>query len=92
MASSTAANGRNAVALAPSLPEHSLGAASAQQPSVIPEGPEQVAALVSGLSLPVAELLDKVAASVPGRGDRDARQHAARSVRDICSLLSRAGP
>ena len=50
MAAATAANGRNAVALAPSLPGHPLLAVPAAQRSRPEERPEDLAEVVAGLS------------------------------------------
>lgn len=82
MAAASAANGRNTLALAPSLPRHPLYTAPAQ------EQPRRVAAVVAGLSHLVAERLAQAAASAPDTGDQDACRHAAQSARDICGLLT----
>lgn len=91
MAAASAANGRNAVALAPSLPEHSLSAMPAEQRPSSPGLPEHVADVVAGLSRLVAGRLEQAAGSAVATGDRDACQHAARSARAICALLSGSG-
>ena len=57
MAAASAANGRNALALAPSLPGHPLLAVPAEQPPRSGEPPERVAEVVAGLSHLVAERL-----------------------------------
>ncbi len=87
MAAASAADGRNALALAPSLPRHPLLAVPAERQPWSGEPPERVA----GLSHLVAERLTQAAASAPDTGDRDACRHAAQSARDICGLLS-TGP
>ena len=88
MAAASAANGRNALALAPSLPGHPLLAVPAQQQPWPGEPPERVAEVVAGLSHLVAERLAQAADSAPDTGDRAACRHAAQSARDICGLLS----
>ena len=91
MAAASAADGRNALALAPSLPGHPLLAVPAEQQSWSGEPPERVAEVVAGLSHLVAERLTEAAASAPDTGDGAACRHAAQSARDICGLLS-TGP
>ena len=91
MAAASAADGRNALALAPSLPGHPLLAAPAEQQSWSGEPPERVAEVVAGLSRLVAERLTQAAVSAPDAGDQAACRHAAQSARDICGLLS-TGP
>ena len=88
MAAASAADGRNALALAPSLPGHPLLATPAEQQSWSGEPPERVAETVAGLSRLVAERLTQAAASAPDTGDEAASRHAAQSARDICGLLS----
>lgn len=91
MAAASAADGRNALALAPSLPRHPLLTTPAQQQPWSGESPERVAEMVTGLSNLVAERLTQAAAAAPDTSDRDACRHAAQSARDICGLLS-TGP
>ena len=91
MAAASAADGRNALALAPSLPGHPLLAAPAEQQSWSGEPPERVAEVVAGLSRLVAERLTQAVASAPDTGDEAACRNAARNARDICGLLS-TGP
>jgi hypothetical protein len=91
MAAASAANGRNTLALAPSLPRRPLLAADDERPSS-PEPPESVAGTVAGLSQLVAGRLAQAATSAPDTGDRAACRHAARSARDICGLLGSCGP
>jgi hypothetical protein len=88
MAAASAANGRNALALAPSLPRHPLPAVPARERSCPGERPERVAEVVAGLSHLVAGRLSQAAACAPDTADRDACRHAARSARDICGLLT----
>ena len=92
MAAASAANGRNALALAPSLPGHPLAAVPAEQRPPPGEPPERVAEVVAVLSHLVAERLGRAAASAPDSGDRAACRAAAESARDICGLLSSSGP
>ena len=91
MAAAAAADGRDALALAPSLPRHPLLAAPAEQQPWPGGPPERVAELVAGLSHVVAERLTQTAASAPDTVDRDACRHATQSAQDICGLLG-AGP
>ena len=88
MNAAAAADGRNALALAPSLPGHPLLATPAEQQPWSGEPPERVAETVAGLSRLVAERLTQAAASAPDTGDEAASRHAAQSARDICGLLS----
>ena len=88
MAAASAANGRNAVALAPSLPHRPLPAVHARQRPWPVEQPERVAEVMAGLSHMVAGRLARAAADAPDIDDQIACGHAARSARDICGLLS----
>jgi len=92
MAAASAADGRNALALAPSLPGHPLLAVPTEQQPGSGEPPERVAEVVTGLSHLVAERLTQAAASAPETGDQAACQHAARSAQDICGLLGTSRP
>jgi hypothetical protein len=91
MAAASAADGRNALALAPSLPGHPLLAAPAEQQPWSGGPSERVAGVVAGLSRLVAERLTQAAASALDTGDVAACRNAARNARDICGLLS-TGP
>ena len=91
MAAASAADGRNALALAPSLPGHPLLAVPAEQQPWSGEPPERVAETMAGLSRLVAERLTQAAASALDTGDEAACRNAAQSARDICGLLS-TGP
>ncbi|MGH3294836.1 MAG: hypothetical protein ACRDP7_23860 [Trebonia sp.] len=91
MAAASAADGRNALALAPSLPGRPLLAVPAGQQPGLGEPPERVAEVVTRLSQLIAERLTQAAASAADTGDRDACRHAAQRARDICGLLS-TGP
>lgn len=88
MAAAAAADGRNALALAPSLPRHPLLTVPAEQQPWSGEPPKRVAEVVVGLSHLVAERLTQAAAAAPDTGDEAACQNAAQSARDICGLLS----
>jgi hypothetical protein len=88
MAAASAANGRNALALAPSLPGHPLLAVPAEQQPWSGEPPERVAEVVAALSTLVAERLTQAAASAPDTGDQAACLNAAQSAREICGMLS----
>ena len=92
MAAASAANGRSAVALAPSLPGRPLPAVPAAQRPRPGERPEHLAEAVAGLSHLVAGRLAQAAACASDPGDRAACTHAARSARDICGLLGTSGP
>ena len=91
MAAAAAADGRNALALAPSLPGHPLLTVPAEQQPWCGEPPERVAEKVAGLSRLVAERLTQAAASALDTGDAAACRNAAQNARDICGLLS-TGP
>ena len=88
MAAASAADGRNALALAPSLPGHPMLAVPAGQRPWSGEPPERVAEVVATLSTLVAERLTHAAASAPDAGDQAACRNAAQSARDICGMLS----
>jgi hypothetical protein len=92
MAAASAANGRNAVALAPSLPGYPLLAVPAGGRPWSGERPARLAGLVAGLSHLVAGRLAQAAACAPQSGDRAACAHAARCARDICGLLGTSRP
>jgi hypothetical protein len=91
MAAASAADGRNALALAPSLPGHPLVAVPAEQQPRYGEPPERVAEVVAGLSRLVADRLTQAAVFALDADDGAACQHAAQSARDIWGLLS-TGP
>jgi hypothetical protein len=92
MAAASAANGRNALALAPSLPGHPLATVPAGQQSWSGEPPERVAEVVAELSHLAADRLAQASASASDSGDRAACRHAAECARDICGLLSSGRP
>jgi hypothetical protein len=92
IAAASAANGRNALALAPSLPGHPLHTVPAHEQPRPGERPEHVAEVVAGLSHLVAGRLTQAAARAPDTGDQAACRHAARSARDICEMLTSSRP
>jgi hypothetical protein len=92
MLAKTAAEGRNAVLLAPSLPPHCLH----ETPEVTEgghsaEGVESTAVCVAALSQLLATRLAQAARSAPDYRDRAACRSAARRARDIHALLAGAG-
>jgi hypothetical protein len=88
MAAASAANGRNALALAPSLPRHPLPAMPARERSGPSGSPEQVAEGVADLSHLVAGRLGQAASGAQDSRDRVACSHAARSAWEISGLLT----
>jgi hypothetical protein len=88
MAAASAANGRNALALAPSLPSHPLLTVPAERQPWSGEAPERVSEVVARLSSLIAERLTQAAASAPDTSDQAACRNAAQSARDICGMLS----
>jgi hypothetical protein len=88
MAAASAANGRNALALAPSLPGRPLLATPAKQQLWSGEPPERVAEVVTTLSTLIAERLTQAAASAPDTDDQAACRNAAQSAHEICGMLS----
>jgi hypothetical protein len=95
MAAASAANGHNALALAPSLPGRPLPAVATEPTEQRPwsgEPPEGVGEAVAVLSRLLAERLEQAAASVADTGDRAACRDAAERALDICGLLSSGRP
>jgi hypothetical protein len=91
LAATQAANGRDAVLFAPSLPPRALhpqGAAQAWQQASVPE----VRTAVAALSRLLAAQLAKTGAAAASGADRAACQDAASHARQICGLLAEAGP
>ena len=92
LAATAAANGRDAVLLAPSLP---------WPPRYTPPGGGQVggpgeparaaARALASLSQALISRLEAAAGSAASSGDRDACRYAADRARAICDLLARAG-
>jgi len=88
MAAVSAADGRSALALAPSLPGRPLLAVPAGQQRWSGEPPEHVAEAVAALSSLLAERLTQAAASAADTADQAACRFAARNALDICEMLS----
>jgi hypothetical protein len=89
MAAASAADGRDAVLFAPSLPPHRTQAADAE------DGHGAVGAVageLAGLSELLAARLDDAARIAPEPGDQAAGQAAARWARDIHALLTGNAP
>ncbi len=92
MAAGSAADGRDAILFAPSLPPHRLHTAAAveeQAPAGIMEDAVNALAHLSGL---VASRLDDAARVAVDPGDRIACSDAAQWARDIHTLLTGGGP
>ena len=91
MAAASAADGRDSLLFAPSLPGNPLLGAPAGEGAPPAQSPEDVAKAVAGLSRLAAGRLARAAASALDGGDRSACRHAIRCARDICELLSGTG-
>jgi hypothetical protein len=92
MAAASAADGRDAVAFAPSLPAHAVRRAPAVGDQPCGASPGDVADAVAGLGQLAAHRLGEAARSAREAGDRAACQDAARCARDICGLLGGSAP
>jgi hypothetical protein len=93
MAAASAADGRDAVAFAPSLPPRRRhGAGETGQGPLGEYSAEHVADDAAGLSRLLVSCLARAAGSVSDPGDREACEQAARSASEICDLLGGAGP
>jgi hypothetical protein len=93
MAAAAAADGRDAVAFAPSIPPRRRhGAARDGQGPPGEYSAERFADEAAGLSQVVAACLARAAGSASDPCDRDACEQAARCAREICDLLGGAGP
>ncbi len=88
MAAASAADGRDALLFAPSLPNSPMSAASAGPDPPAAQTPGDVARAVAGLSRLAVGQLARAAESARDSGDRSACQHAIRCSQDICELLS----
>jgi hypothetical protein len=87
----SAAQGRNAILLAPSLPPHCLHVAPVSaQDSHQGESAESIAASIALLSELLADRLAHAARSAPDYRDRAACRTAARRACGICALLAGA--
>jgi hypothetical protein len=91
MAAAAAADGRDAVAFAPSLPSRKRhGTAGNGEGRPGGERAERVAADAAGLSQLLVSCLERAAGSASDPGDRGACEQAARCAREICDLLGGA--
>jgi hypothetical protein len=88
-AATQAANGRDAIVFAPSLPTHPLRPAGT---AVDGEGSGIDAQDIVALSKVLRQVLVHAASMVPGRGDRVACQEAGRCAAAIHRLLTGAEP
>ena len=87
-----AAEGRNAILLAPSLPSRCLHEKPAPtEDSRCGEDVESIAACLAAVSLLLADRLTQAAKSAPDYRDRAACRSAARRARDIHGLLTGTG-
>src|SRR6266851_5602852 len=88
----SAADGRNAILLAPSLPPHCLHRTPAPgEGSHRGEGAESIAVCLAALSQLLTDRLAQAAKSAPDYRDRAACRSAARRARDIHALLTGPG-
>jgi hypothetical protein len=85
LAAACAADGRDALLFAPSLPPHRLQAADAKEEH---DTAEPVADVLAGLGELLATRLDEAASLAPDPEDLAACQAAARWARDIHALLT----
>jgi hypothetical protein len=92
MAATCAANGRDAVLFAPSLPPRRLHEPPAAEAGSHEGSAEAVAGAVAALSLLLASQLAEVAGSAPEHEDRAACQDGARCAQQIHDLLTGPGP
>ena len=92
MAAASAADGRNALAFAPSLPPHRLHPPTAGEEPSGPGPAREIAGQLAALSDLLATRLTAAAGTAQDPADRAACTDAARSARDICALLTGSGP
>jgi hypothetical protein len=93
MAAAAAADGRDAVAFAPSLPlRHSHNAPTAEEGPGQGQSAEGVAGAAVGLSQVLAGSLMRAAGSASDPGDRAACEQAAACAHSIRDLLGGTGP
>jgi hypothetical protein len=92
MAAASAADGRDAIAFAPSLPPHRLRSATVGEQPHEPGPVATIASRLASLSELLAIRLTEAARSAPDPGDRAACRNAARLARDIHTLLTASGP
>ena len=91
MAAAAAADGRDAVGFAPSLPSwRRHGAAGNGEGAPGGEGAERLAADAASLSQLLVACVTRAAGSASDPGDRGACEQAARCAREICDLLGGA--
>jgi hypothetical protein len=91
MSAASAADGRDAVAFAPSLPPR-LGTQPPDDGEMAEDNDEAGAEAVAALSRLLAVRLAQAGASAPDPGDRVACADAARCAENIYGLLHRSGP
>ena len=89
MAAASAADGRDAILFAPSLPPHRLHRADAEESH---DAVGAAADLLASLSELLAARLDDAASIAPDPGDQTACQAAGRWARDIHALLTGNAP
>jgi hypothetical protein len=90
MSAASAANGRDAVAAAPSLPPAAPRDSDQAGRVTLPDGSAaEAAAAVAGLSQLLARRLTEAAALSADAGERVACLQATRHATDICALLGR---
>ena len=93
MSATSAANGRDAIGFAPSLPpQRSAGAAASGNDPQPGASAGELAAAVDGLSQLITARLTQAARSAPDLRDRAACADACQDARDIHALLTGTGP
>lgn len=92
MAATCAANGRDAVLFAPSLPPRQLPWAPAGSGTIHPESAESGADAVVAVSTLLTARLAQAAGQAADPGDRAGCQDAARYARQIQAMLTGSGP
>jgi hypothetical protein len=91
MAAAAAADGRDAVAFAPSMPARPRRGAAESGPGLpARESAERAAGEAAELSRRLAECLTRAAGLASDRGDREACEQACRCAREIFDLLGGA--
>jgi hypothetical protein len=93
MAAASAADGRDAVAFAPSMPVRGRhGAAETGQGPPGGDSSERFAGEAAGMGQVLAACLARAVGPASDPGDRGACEQAVRCAREICDLLGGAGP
>jgi hypothetical protein len=92
MAAASAADGRDSIAYAPSLPSLRLNPGTSGEQSDETGPVQAIAGRLAALSEFLAARLSDTARSAPDPGDRRACTDAARSARDIQALLTASSP